>query len=335
VYDFDDNLKISVVGDIHLNLHQSFELNSWETSRFLELFNILAKDDSQIIVLNGDIFDRSKVTYEEISVFYQALKKIQHKRIFVIAGNHEEFSSSSTIFDFLPEVGMFTYVKHGILQFRDYSIRLVGHPYLKEICNATTKTDYLFSHYRSKIQFADEEVDNDCVSNTYRFVILSDIHYPYNPCDNIIYTSSPYSIHFEDTETTYGYLTFEYDGEHKVEFKQLDLPSKKKVIFDTADSDEVIPAVKKLDSKHRYNVVVQGYRNKTLEKLLSTYNHVAKISFVDSLEEIENAEDDTIIQSIVDGAVKDIFELIESLMDDKYKTKKHIEAGRSLLKGSI
>ena len=312
-----NNTKISNVGDIHLNLRStSVEQNSWERTRFLLLINVLATNDSGIILLNGDTFDKAKATYEEIGLFYEGIEILEShgKIIYVTDGNHEEISDGVTTFDYLPHKG-YSRIKVDSLSFDGVDVWIVGHPYINMIDKGLLPISYdkkniLISHYRSDIGYADAEIDNEKVSSTFDDTILSDIHYRLSPAHNIQYTSSPYGIHFTP-DKDYGYCTLEIaDGDYKIEFIKLDLPSKVKVVIKQKDLTDTLPT---LDTANRYNLEVVGISNsENLMSISEKQDFITKFNFTD----IEDSIMEVITDDLKEAGDVSVSEIIMIALDD-------------------
>lgn len=307
--------KISISGDIHLNLRSANESYiDWERDRFIALFNTLASDDSDTVVLSGDIFDKAKPTFQEIGLLYEGIELLSDKVVYIIDGNHEELSDTTTTFDYLPQAG-YTRIKADVLTFDSTYIWLVGHPHIDLITKDLLpimydKKNILISHYRSDIGYAKEEVDNELVSRRFDDTILSDIHYRLTPADNIQYTSSPYGIHFTP-DKDYGYCTLEISNDgYNIEFVKLSLPSKIKITTTVADLPDTL---QQLDPTNLYNLEISGSSTSETLMLIGDTPCVSKFIFselvVDDMEEIADdlkAAGDNSISEIIMVALDDV-----------------------------
>ena len=309
------NCKVSISGDLHLNLRAvGVGAADWERDRFIALFEELAGNDSDIIILNGDIFDKAKPTFLEIGLFYEVLNLLNKKTVYVIDGNHEELSATQTVFDYLPEAG-FNRIKVGSLDFDKVSLWLVGHPHIsnieKDLLPITfDKKNILISHYRSDIGYADAEIDNELVSNRFDDTILSDIHYRLFPAHNIQYTSSPYGIHYTP-DKDYGYCVIDItNAGYEIEFIKLALPSKVKL---TTTLENLEDTLTQLDKANKYNLEISGAS--TTENLahIGKYPSVNTFSFSEEVQEdyqdiandLKTSSDDS-ISDIIMLALEDV-----------------------------
>ncbi len=343
----DSTANIIIVGDIHLSYRG--QNKEWEKERFFSLFNTIAAECPDIVILNGDIFDKAKITYDELSLFYRAVSFLESKDIivYVIDGNHEEFSETTTIFDKMPEY-CFTHLKYGVLNFSELNIDVcfAGHPYLDKIEKlakySKEEKKLLVSHYRSNIQFAKEEVSNDKISQLFSFTFLSDIHYPYFPKPNICYTSSPYSIHFKEEQAEYGYLKLTLNkDEFKFYFKQLDLPSKVKIKYVLPSNQPIENILKELLSlfkkQNLYVVEVIGAYNKIIHRKLSELKNIVSIEFIEHIEENYGNLSEELVKELTttkDSSI-DLVTTIEEFMDKETITNRHKKHGRPELKDCV
>ncbi len=325
-----EEVNVTISGDIHLNLRSNdSEVILFEYDRFLKLFKEFSENDSDIIILNGDIFDKAKPSFKEIGLFYEGLELLKNKTVFVVEGNHEELSKTQTTFDYLPEVN-FRRIKADVLTFNSTYLWLVGHPHIDNIKKDLLpimydKKNILISHYRSDIGYADAEVDNEMVSNRFDDAILSDIHYRLSPADNIQYTSSPYGIHFTP-DKDYGYCTVSISKKgYNIEFKKLLLPSKAKVTTTTEDLKETL---KQLEKSFLYNIEVSGKSSSEHLDELNKYSNVVKFSFSEQegQEEFEDITDE--LKASSEASVIDI---IITALDDGVLEEDEMERARKVL----
>jgi len=309
------NAVLSIVGDIHLNLRTK-EYEEWERDRFLQLFHTLAADDSDIVILNGDTFDKALATLQEIGVFYEGINILTTagKEVYITDGNHEELDKDTTTFSLLPHDG-YTHIKADYLESNSTYIWLVGHPYIQSITDdyfpiMTDKKNILVSHYRSDIGVADEEIDNNLVSDRFDDTILSDIHYKLVPADNIRYTSSPYGIHFTPAKT-YGYCMVRLNPEgYEVEDITLNLPSKEKVI---CKDDTLKDTLAALDEANVYKIEIIGDSNSEALLAIQDASNVSKFSFTETTKstDVDDVADELLIE--MQNSVEDI--IIVALAD--------------------
>jgi DNA repair exonuclease SbcCD nuclease subunit len=303
---------ILVTGDIHIN---SKKYSEFERNRVIAYANIL-REHVGVIILAGDIFDLPKPTFVDIALFYEFIEIIStNSHIYVISGNHEVFNKEQTVYDFLPATS-FSYIKSSVLNFGKTSLFLIGHPYIEAVLNTLplNNTNILVSHYRSRIAFADEELDNKAVSERFDFTVLSDIHKKMVVSDNIQYTASPYSINFEnivDTVGQFGYtiISLKGEGEFDILQKTTDLPCKYRVDLDFDEIDYWVKQFSRMP-QHLFKVVLSYYpvSEETTRKLTNLPNVIAVISNppdvkTDSVEEI--------VDSLKDGQVNNLIDIID------------------------
>ena len=300
------NTKVSVCGDIHINL-RAVDLIAWETDRVLQLFTLLANNDSDVIILSGDVFDKPIATLAEVGLFFEgvALLREQGKEVYVIDGNHEVIDDIHTTFHYLPKY-WFTHVTSGFFETSHTYLWLVGHPLIGSLTKPnfpiiTDKKNILISHYRSDLGFVEAEVDNDIISDVFDDTVLSDIHYKFSPKENIRYTSSPYSIHYVPTKE-YGYTTITFSSEgYTIEDKKLDLPSKIKL---SCTLETLNKTLEEVDTKHLYKVEVRGEATTEALALLGKYHNIKSFSFSSPYIEVEDLVDD--ISTYEEGSLKDL-----------------------------
>jgi len=327
-----ESLNVIITGDIHINLKKYTE---FERDRLHKLkTSLMGEVDSSrknILILNGDILDRSKPTYEEISEFYSFVTELSkyYDEIFVISGNHEETTKEKTLYDYIPEFG-FKYIKVGNINVGNVTLWLVGHPYLDMIdkLQPKNKINLLISHYRSDIGVADEEVSNSYVSETFDYTILSDIHEKMSPKENIEYTSSPYTINFRGTDLSPfigGYTkVLVDDNSYDVFSKVVSLPNKFKIVIDFEKLEHLsLNSLKYLkeyiDKTHLYKVEVINFpvsrdKESYSEVILSEFSNITSIRFFAPEESYSDAVED-IIDEITERSDEGLFNVINNLLE--------------------
>lgn len=327
MFAYDKPTNIIISGDIHINLRKFPEFERKRVLMLAEEFKTLEADEDEelLFILNGDIFDKAKPTYEEIALFYEFIDVISHngkRSVYVLSGNHEELGKEKTIFDYLPQHN-FIYLKVGIFTFFEGSVSLfaVGHPFLDVIENKTLPlgdhTNVLVSHYRSNIGFAGEEINNKEVSETFDLTVLSDIHMAWCPYDNICYTSSPYAIHFDDYSTQYGYMHLYVWKRGVTETRQiLFLPSKYKIKVSEEDFPYVLEEIAD-NEDNLYKLICKFPEDSSKLEQISSLPNIVHYEFVPDEEEDETAEYTEIIDSLKEGKDSDLAQIIDELVKAK------------------
>jgi len=325
---------ISVCGDIHLNLRTASDYD-WEVARYLSLMEVLANDDSGVVVLSGDIFDKAHATLQEIAVFYEGLSLLvdANKEVIIIDGNHEELDSETTTFDLLPRKG-FTRIKVSYLTFAGVEVWFVGHPHISSITSdvimpSTDKKSILISHYRSDIGVAAEEVDNYLVSLKFDDTILSDIHYRLTPADNIRYTSSPYGIHYTP-EKDYGYCQIIInDGDYEIVDVNLKLPSKVKI---QCTEQELPTVLDSLDAQNKYKLAITGENTTESLQLLKEHGEVTKFSFEGG---VDSSQVDDIADELLITMQNSVSDVIVVALADLELTEEELDRAKKILQEEL
>jgi len=246
--------KCIAVGDIHLNLRKN---KQWETSRFLDLFTWLSKQDAEVIFILGDTFDVNKPSLDEISLFYEGISLLYNKKVYLIDGNHEAITSDISVFDKLPQVG-FTYIKNDIIKIEGIRIYLVSWTRLRALPKLikgglSSLPKCLMTHIRCTVPpHIKEELPLAPIVKAFNTVVAGDIHMTgYKPFDNMYYTGQPYSTHYKvkGLHTVLG-LTFDRRG---LKVEQLYTTFPNKVLITTTAND-----VPKLNNTDLFKVRVSG-----------------------------------------------------------------------------
>ena len=262
--------KISIIGDVHFSLrkHKDFpEASSFEKNRFEQLIKHLCLNDSKYIVFAGDLLDKARPTLEEQEIIIEAFINLYENKkvVYVIAGNHEAITKTKSTYDFLYLPNYVEYITDGLVYFGDIVARLTSWHHLDKLYDVPRedKSDLLISHIRCNIGYAKEEFPIDELKNVAGVSILGDIHLPHSPAENVYYTNTPYSIHFSDIDTEFGYIVYDTNTGN-INRVKLDLPQKYLLESCPVNLNE-------LDKQHLYKIKVQG-TYKDLEQYTNTDN---------------------------------------------------------------
>ena len=288
-------MTCTFVSDIHLNLRHN---KQWEENRFLLLFDYLASSTSDTIILGGDIFDLAKPSLEEIGIFYKGISKLTsaQKKVYLISGNHENLSEEKTVFNHIPQVG-YEYLEKGVINVGKYSMYFVSHLFCKQISDfkpdiKSNRVNVLFSHFRSNYgTFIKGEIDVKEVSEMFDHVFVGDIHHLYSPFPNVLYPSSPYSVHYELLRD-YGVYEITFGDTLTFEHKLLHLPSK---VLHHVSASDVLEGLS-LDGDHLYKIIVKGNPDTRISTMLmknpkvATFDYIPEI--VEDTEEFEQLVED-------------------------------------------
>jgi DNA repair exonuclease SbcCD nuclease subunit len=223
------------------------------------LIDHLANNDAGIIVFNGDLLDSAHPTLAEIKELSQAFKKLAHKPVYLMSGNHEAVSRTESTYDYIDFYNV-TPIKRTMLNLEGVDILLCDWHNIGTL--KLSSADILISHYRSAMPgLYDEEVDTSEFANNYKLILLGDLHHRYSPLHHAHYTSSPYSIHFNKAPKDYGYINLTVsNGGYVWEYETLNLPNRRRLDVEYDDL-----ATLGLNTSDLYSIHVTG----TLEQLIT------------------------------------------------------------------
>ena len=319
--------KLLFVSDIHLNLRKNKE---WELNRFYELANEISQISADLLILGGDIFDKSHPNLDEIAAFYTFIDKVKpfYKQIIVISGNHEDLSSKETCFHKLPQVG-FTYIEfteRPALITDNVALYFVSHHKIQSIkdIQVSDKANLLFSHIRANIGVVKAEASLSKISKQFDEIILGDIHVPYKPYENVEYCGSPYTIQYENKRDTGVFLIKLEKGKIKKEFVSLaHLPQKIRYDLSVEEYKKILPY---LDKRNLYKIVL--YDNvKNLDDLVIPHN--VSIVFNSVLNEKELEEEVSEIKKV--GHIDVIDTLLKLVKTNEHCDDEVYQAGEKII----
>lgn len=257
-------MKIAILADIHLKLRSYKE---FETERFNSLITHLVSCKYEMVVFSGDLFDFARPTLEEQQLVYGGIKTLSDvSRIYIIAGNHEAVTKTTSTYDYIGFAPYATVVEMDVIRVGGTSITLCDWLNIDSLKH-TTGTDVLISHWRSNYGIVTEELNTNSITKKYNITILGDIHHRYSPNGTTHYCGSPYSTKFvQPAEDQFGYLVLDL-ASLTHEYKNLDLPCKYK--FNCTPSE--VGGIVEEFNKHLLKISVIG-TTEELEKLVKYKN---------------------------------------------------------------
>ena len=309
-------VNVLLLADIHIRLDELPIDPSWEYQRLILLAEAINKQNVDELWVLGDLFDKSHPTMADIIAAKRFITELDAP-IKYLEGNHERISRDIYTLKQLEQVlGIEKLPEH--FEVEGIGITAIGHDNIHKICELP-EDDLLLSHFRwSHSIFGrgelSKKVEND-ISTTFRFTILGDIHYPYEPLKNVMYISSPYSINF-GKQKAFGMMQLFFDkGAYTYERIPLDLPCK---ISTKLNLSLVNGYVDSTDPKHRYRVIV-NIRHNELEKFkkLKVPKNIELIP-----QFIENDFEKVVKKIEVGSNIKDV--LLDSLVLPTRKDRDYI-----------
>ncbi len=310
--------RLVIQGDIHINcrLDLKFEQSRLEALADRYINFIKDYDKPSILILAGDVFDYDTPSYDEIKVFYEFIKRVSSvfKSVYIINGNHD-----SSIFTYLPEAN-FRYIHTEAQVVVGATVyHLVSWSYLPAAMETMTRSDrVLVSHARCTLgEYIKEEVDIKKLSDSYRQVILGDIHDQYQPYPNVYYTSSPSAVTFKKEKATHGFITI---YKRTIKYVPLYIPTKHVVEF--TDVKEAIKFINSLSSrKDYYKVKVRCLPSEAITLRSVTHPRVKKEVIFQEAEDSKTDSYRKSLDSIKDflSAKADVTEYLFEYMGEKSK----------------
>lgn len=204
--------SLIVSGDQHISVKKDIPIE-WQLNRFRLLFKSyvdLCKKHSADLILTGDLFHAANENKWEKRLFLELINLLEREEIrtHIIIGNHENMGAQGSTLDyFQPDFDNLDWVQyHPTISFKKEEgceLVFVGHNQLQAwLDSGDTEwegTRIIFSHFRPTVnKFIQEEIDVQKFISTSSLCICSDIHLPLTLCDGrLVYTNSPLNTHFE------------------------------------------------------------------------------------------------------------------------------------------
>lgn len=228
-------MKVLFTADLHIKLGQKNVPIEWAKKRYDSLFkqicNLAAKEDIELMVLGGDIFDRVP-TLDELELYFDFMFRIRCDTV-IYSGNHEATKRNETFLSNLKDItyqiscsAMAGHRIHIIDDFKSmYGIDFIPYNKLKEFekHGYTPTSSILCTHCRGEIAPHVKPEINLELFDTWKIVLAGDLHSYENSQRNILYPGSPITTSFHRNRVSTGVILLDTDTlVHR--WIQLDLP---------------------------------------------------------------------------------------------------------------
>ena len=224
-------MKVLFTADWHIKLGQKHVKKDWQKNRFRLLFDALIQEDYDILIIGGDIFDKSNPTIEELSLFMEFVQKTNIEKTYILfPGNHEATSKYTSCLRHLkPMLPTNIVVVDTFSQLSDYAetgeydADILPYNELHRTPFPEAKNSVLFTHVRGKIPpHVSSEVDLS-LFRKWEVVYAGDLHDTKLSQENICYPGSPFNTSFTKTKPRgqHGYyiIDFSIGGRRWIELK--------------------------------------------------------------------------------------------------------------------
>ncbi len=279
-----------VVSDIHIKADGLDILKSWEHNRLMLLADSINNIQADTIWILGDLFDKHYPSMLDIICAKDFINAL-NKPVQYLEGNHERINNEvytiSLLADTLgiaPLLQSFSIGKH--------SVFAISHKDL-ELIPKLPSANLLLSHFRwTHSVFGNGELSKtteNFIPKNFDLTILGDIHYPYEPVENVKYISSPYSISFSSMQE-YNIGIIDFADELKFTRIPLDLPCKIKFKLPLS---LVYSYIESANPMHKYRLIVDLRFNEYDKfKQLKRYDNIEYIPKLESTEgEVKEIEE--------------------------------------------
>ena len=239
-------MKLLFTADLHIKLGQKNVPVEWAKNRYDKLFreicNICAREDIELLILGGDIFDKLP-NMAELELYFDLMMRIRCDTI-IYSGNHEADKKNTT---FLTNLKDITYQiscatgSHRISIIDDfktmYGIDFIPYNKLKEVWPETLQSRILCTHVRGAIPPHVKPEINLELLEKWDVVLSGDLHSYTNSQRNILYPGSPITTSFHRNTVDTGVIIFD-TVTLKHEWYKLDMPQ---LIRKTIQAGEPMP----------------------------------------------------------------------------------------------
>ena len=189
-------MKILFTADWHIKLGQAKVPRDWQANRYHALVDTLNAVECDLMIIGGDIFDTCKPTGDELELYFELVRKIEHKTL-IYTGNHEMTSKKKHYLTHLKNATSYVNTKVSITgSVRTPDFDIIDYVELHSKEWEPQKSKLCFTHVRGEIPpHVTPEIDLDKFSQ-YELVISGDLHSHTCSQKNIMYPGSPFSTTF-------------------------------------------------------------------------------------------------------------------------------------------
>lgn len=228
-------MKVLFTADIHIKLGQKNVPVEWAKNRYNKLFraicDLTAKENIELLIIGGDIFDKLP-NMAELELFFDFMLRIRCDTV-IYSGNHEADKKNTTFLSNLKEIvyqiscaAMLGSRIHIIDDFKTmHGIDFIPYNKLKEYHPADIDfhSRILCTHVRGDIPpHVKAEVPLELFER-WDLVLAGDLHSYENSQRNILYPGSPVTTSFHRNRVDTGVLIIDSDTlSHN--FVKLDMP---------------------------------------------------------------------------------------------------------------
>jgi len=321
--------KILLIADIHFptlsvdkitpTKYQNNFINNFHVNRLMLLSKEINNSTPTRVYIIGDFVDKNYINLPTLIVLKQFIENINAK-VYYLNGNHEKISHNEYLLSYIADfLNIYEIPREEIID--GLSLKAIHHKDIDKLLNM--KGDILFSHFRwyHSLYGAGEILreDLDKVSNSFNQLYLGDMHYQYEPKQNVHYIGQPYSSkYYRPTQHTLTLLTIS-DSEFTHERIPINLPNKLLHVLESLDNlQEFINGLSETDL-HKIVITLQ-YSKEFIETDYSVPSNVEiVVRETISSEDIEvKIDNDIDIKEVLLSKVRvESRPFIESVIGDK------------------
>jgi len=311
-------MNVLFSADWHIKLGQKNVPKDWQIDRYRSMFKQLneraAKEDIDLVILGGDIFDRLP-TLEELELFFEYVSSVTTNTI-IYDGNHEATKKGKTFLHNLKRVTERLNSNISILTSSTSinGIDFIPYTDLHKFKPEDFSNQVMCTHVRGEVPpHVKPEIDLDKL-NRWDVVLAGDLHSYANCQRNILYPGSPVTTGFHRKLVDTGYIVFDTETlEHT--WEKLEVPQ---LIRKTVESAEDIQPT---DYHHTIYELVGNV--KSLSKIDANSNELIDKKVVNhKTDKSLDLKDKTIAEelslyltSVVDIPKEEVEELMEVFSD--------------------
>ena len=294
-------MKIVHCGDIHLKIPENNE--EFYINRFLQFTERVKEEDPDILIITGDLFDKTPTTLEAALII--AFIQDYNCPVLVVEGNHDRSNRKSKRANYLEN--LLVLLDFDNLHFscskpaRYKDFLLVSNRLIRQKEELHIHKDLiLLSHIRHELKFgstvkkAEYEMSK---LQRYKLCLLSDIHSTFQYAPNIFYSASPWRTH-KQTITSLEQIDDSFFG------------------FNIIDKNVV---------SHVELNLPNHYVLKTSEKVEEVkYPGVVDVEYEISIDDLEEFKGENIKVKHEESDIKvseNLYELIEVILKEEYSIK--------------
>lgn len=211
-------------GELPLEITKKRREELW--MNFENIIDFCIKENIEILLLSGDLYERDYFTLNDINRFKELLDKLNYTKVFIIAGNHDYIDENSLYNKVIFKENVYIFKGEKFFDIDSLKLRVHGLSWDKDK-NIDKKLDFSIKEDYKNIILLHGSVDmedeyfpmtkKELEKLNADYIALGHIHLPQKILKNAYYPGSPEGLNFKEVGER-GFILGEIEENLKIEF---------------------------------------------------------------------------------------------------------------------